>query len=164
MRRRAARAAGLVLVLSGLVACAGPRSAAGGRSPAEGWAILMVVRDEANRVARYRLDDRGVLHFGGGVDAMRGRESWSDRLRDDEAAELVGLLERVGWLRSAPRGAGGRWPRRDVEIEGPEGRRSFTIEGADPDAEAVEAALARIAARRHEPFLDAFPKPDVERP
>ncbi len=127
-------------------------------SPTGGVSLRMTVVSEPNRTALYRIEVDGSLSFGGGLDAVQRKTSWTGQMTEAEIDELLALLERDGWFRGEPADGDGPNGRvYEVAVCGPEGRQRYTLRGESTAAGELDDLLGRIARRRFDSFLERFP-------
>ncbi len=128
-------------------------------SPTGGVSLRMAVVDEPNSRALYRVEADGSLSFGGGLDAVRRKTSWTGQMTEAEIDELLALLERDGWFRGEPADRDGPNGRvYEVTVCGPEGRQRYKLRGESAAAGELNDLLDRIARRRFDSFLERFPR------
>jgi hypothetical protein len=159
-RRRHVGCLGLLafVVLAGL-GCGGQLVGGDPGSRTGGWAVELLRRTDDGAAAWYRAQGDGTLEFAGAIAALERTPTWTGALTDEEIAQLVDLLQRSGWLQQAPPDGEPRSLKRQFTIVGPQGRKRFTLRGADADADAIESVLDHAARRRNEPALQSLPHP-----
>ncbi len=158
LRRSCRIVAALLVPLSLAGGCA-----AGAAGVTRGVTIDVLVEGEGRSLARYRVERDGTLRFGGGMDAMNGRFSWSGPMRADEIDRLLSLVDEHRWFEEDPpsvppppgEAAG---PTYTIRLTGPRGRRTFTVIGESPAVGPARDVLETAARRRHEPFLLTLPR------
>lgn len=158
LRRSCRVVAALLVPLSIAGGCA-----AGAAGVTRGVTIDVLVEGEGRSLARYRVERDGTLRFGGGMDAVNGRFSWSGPMRADEIDRLLSLVDEHRWFEvdppsvpSPPGEAAG--PTYTIRLTGPRGRRRFTVIGESPAVGPARDLLETAARRRHEPFLLTLPR------
>ncbi|MHC4107659.1 MAG: hypothetical protein ACYSTY_06190, partial [Planctomycetota bacterium] len=132
-------------------------------SPTGGVSLRMTVVDETNRWAHYRVEADGSLSFGGGLDAVQHKTSWTGQMTEAEIDGLLALLERDGWFRGEP--ADGDEPSNrvyEITVRGPEGPQRYRLRGESAAGGELNDLLDRIARRRFDSFLERFPRPEEE--
>jgi hypothetical protein len=147
--------AALAVLLAG---CSGPDAG----SATRGLSLEVWDRGLENRAVLYRVEIDGTLSFGGGMDAIHQRTSWTGSLTAEEIDRLWVVLEDHGWFSGDVRAASTGEPRRRqcrIRLWWPGGRRQYRIRGENPDVEPVEALLAEASRRRLGPDLEALPPP-----
>jgi hypothetical protein len=161
-----ARAIALTALALGLTRCAsGPSSISGsGPSPTGGVSLDLLVRHGEASHSRYRVNRDGTLGWAGGFDAVNGNIMWSGPMTSEEIAEFRTMLDANGWEDRSPASTqDGGDPEYQIIIAGPRGREKHKVHGAPDDVVAMEALLQRIARRRHDAYLESFPKPGERR-
>lgn len=121
------------------------------------------IRDAGNFAVLYRLDTAGSLGWGGGEGAREGEATWQAELSDAELSGLLAILEEDGWFDSGPAAdAPGESSERltKVRLDGPDGRRRFSLTGRSRAVDRVTEYLEPIARRRYERLLQTFPRPE----
>ena len=123
----------------------------------------MVVVGEPNSTALYQVEADGSLSFGGGLDAVRHKTSWTGQMTEAEIDELLALLERDGWFRGEPADGDGPNGRvYEVTVCGQEGRQRYTLRGESTAGGELNDLLDRIARRRFDSFLERLARPAEE--
>ncbi len=132
-------------------------------SPTGGVSLRLAVVDEPNSRALYRVEADGSLSFGGGLDAVRRKTSWTGQMTEAEIDELLALLERDGWFQGEP-ADGDELSGRvyEVTVHGPQGRQRYKLRGESTAGRELNVLLDRIARRRFDSFLDRFSRPAEE--
>ncbi len=129
-------------------------------SPTGGVSLRMAVVGEPNRTALYRVEADGSLSFGGGLDAIQHKTSWTGQMTEAEIDELLALLDRDGWFHGEP--ADGDEPSGrvyEVTVHGPQGRQRYKLRGESAAGGELNDLLDRIARRRFDSFLERFSRP-----
>ncbi len=126
-------------------------------------AVEMFHASQDGRLVRYEVTPQGVLRFAGGMDARDGDWSWEGHLDAAEGAELQTIIDRAGWVSSAPRSThqdGDTW---EVSIRTDGGSRSFELRGDSESVLKAWAVLDKAGRRRLDADLDRLPRPDIDR-
>jgi hypothetical protein len=155
------------ILLMCVIAICGCRSGAGpnatGASNA-GFELSMYVRDDTGSEALYKIDQAGMISFGGGLDARLDHPTWSGPLLEVEIARIRDLLEAREWFRVKPESTGqppGQLYRISLRTDQRSG--SFRVKGEHPEIKPLRELLETASLRRLEVDLRRFPEPSVRR-
>ena len=152
------RSQGWLLAALLLGGCQGGDSAA---TVTGGLSLEMHVVGEQNLSVFYRVDENGMLGFGGGVDARERNVSWTGPMTEEEIERLRELVREHGWYDRKPTSTGEPEQRvYRIAFRSPEGSRRFTVRGASPDITPIENLLSDVSRGRLHPFLDSLIDPD----
>ena len=92
------------LVYIALIICNGCSSlgASNANSLTGGISLEMSIKGKENLATIYKVEQDGTIHFGGGLDAQLNKTSWTGQLTEQEATQLIALLNKQGWFSDLP--------------------------------------------------------------
>ena len=127
-----------------------------------GLSFELLYRGPEQAVAYYTLDERGVLAFGGGMDAYMHRTRWKGELTPEDVEELELLIRKNQWFEAEPTSIGEPPPTYELKLRGPQGAHDYRVRGRSPAIDPVLDLLDKIARRRFDKYLDRFPQPGAQ--
>lgn len=125
---------------------------------------VFVAHPRDARYEYFRIDD-GVLHYGGGSDALLMKTSWSAPMTREQCDRVLELSRAAGWcdLEAKSRDGESDAAMASVAVAWEGGRVQFRRPASEATAAAVIAYLDRLARARLEKYLDRLPEAGLQR-
>jgi hypothetical protein len=140
--------------------------AAGGARTADrtgGLTVELLDEPERGAFSLYRVERDGTLRFGGGVDALNERFSWSGPLTIEEIARLRQLNDEHRWVERRSRPTDSASPRRStLSVRDGSKYRRYRIEGECDGITPLRELLEQASQRRLDDFMRRLPQPGLQ--
>ena len=109
------------------------------------------------------VETNGVIHFGGGQDAMEGKTTWTGQMTSGQQVALYDLVAQSDWLATTKGSSVLKTPAHfSVRIRKGMIDNQFDLPMSDPMGTSVYDLLQTITLARLDPYLNALPKPNMD--
>ena len=139
-------------------------STGGPNSPTDGLSIQLLMEGQAQQMVRLQMSGDGLLKFAGGRDVANDVYSWEGRVDRADGQAVVSAVRSGKWFVDPPTGDGSESKTWWIKAWDAQGRHAnFTVYGHAESVEKVYEILNSIASNRFKSYLEALPKPSLDR-
>ena len=133
-----------------------------------GFTLRLRYQSGQNQFALYEIREDGRIAFGGGMDAVNDRFSWTGPLQDPDRLAILAWLSEQSCYADPPESTGTPPDvRYDVSVDCGGGDVRFRVRGEHPRLRGLRGLLEEATAGRHDAVLrrlpQAGPSSEVER-